>query len=350
MKNILVTGGTGFIGSHTCISLLKQGYNITIVDSNINSSYKSLQKIIEVGKIEGINFRDNLFFLKGDIRNKKFLDNVFFEAKRKNKRINAVIHFAGLKAVHESISDPIKYWDNNVNGSLNLFRIMEKYNCKDIVFSSSATVYGNIERDFIKEDSKLNPTNPYGHTKLAVEMILNDIFNITKSRLKIAILRYFNPIGAHQSGLIGESPLNKSNNLFPYICKVAAGGLEKLSIFGNDWNTIDGTCIRDFIHVMDLADAHVAALEYLFDNNSQIISLNIGTGKGTSVLELVNLFMEVNKCNLPILFTERRSGDVKRLVADNNLALKKLNWFPKRDLKIMCKDGWNWQKRNPKGY
>lgn len=350
MKNILVTGGTGFIGSHTCISLLKQGYNITIVDSNINSSYKSLQKIIEIGKIEGMDFCDNLLFLKGDIRDKKFLDNVFFDANRKNRRINAVIHFAGLKAVHESISDPIEYWDNNVNGSLNLFRIMDKYNCKDIVFSSSATVYGNIESDLIKEDAKLSPANPYGNTKLAVEMILNDIFNITKSRWNIAILRYFNPIGAHQSGLIGESPLNKPNNLFPYICKVAAGGLKKLSIYGNDWNTIDGTCIRDFIHVMDLADAHVAALKYLFDNKSQIIILNIGTGKGTSVLELVNLFMEVNECNLPIFFTERRAGDVKRLVADNNLALKKLNWFPKRDLKNMCKDGWNWQKRNPNGY
>ena len=350
MTEILVTGGTGFIGSHTCLSLLKDGNKLTIIDSNINSCTESIQRIIQIGKIQSLNFSKKITFINGDIRDQKLLEKIFSDAIRNNKRINAVIHFAGLKAVNESVINPITYWDNNVNGSINLFRMMDKYDCKNIVFSSSAAVYGNIENDLILENNHLSPNSPYGQTKLAVENILNDIYKSSSSKWRIAILRYFNPIGAHQTGLIGENPLNKPNNLFPYICKVAGGNLEKLSIYGNNWNTFDGTCIRDFIHVMDLADAHVAALNYLLNRESQIVHLNIGTGKGTSVLELVNLFQEVNSCNVPLFFTNRRSGDIKKLVADNQLALKKLNWKPKRSIKDMCKDGWNWQKRNPKGY
>tara|TARA_B100000989_G_C19512712_1_gene459957 strand:- start:845 stop:1897 length:1053 start_codon:yes stop_codon:yes gene_type:complete len=350
MKNILVTGGSGFIGSHTCLTLLKKGYNLTIIDSNINSSFKSIERIIQIGKIENLDFSKNINLFHCDLGDQKLLDKIFSTSLKNNLRISAVIHFAGLKAVHESVINPIKYWENNVNGSINLFKVMDRYDCKNIVFSSSATVYGNIENDLISENNNLCPTNPYGHTKLAIENILNDIFRSSKLKWRIAILRYFNPIGAHHSGLIGENPLAKPNNLFPYICNVAGGHLEKLSIYGNNWNTPDGTCIRDFIHIMDLADAHLAALNYLLNNEGQIIHLNIGTGKGTSVLELVNLFMEVNNCALPIFFTNRRSGDVARLVADNRLALKKLNWKPKRDIQDMCKDGWNWQRKNPKGY
>ena len=272
---------------------------------------------------------------------------IFLESIKKSP-IEAVVHFAGLKAVAESVNEPLLYWDNNFNGSLTLFRAMQKYNCKNIVFSSSATLYGNSSSKLISENEKLKPTNTYGKTKLAVEEILKEIFFSTRKSWRIANLRYFNPIGALESGLIGENPLNIPNNLFYYIyVGVASGRYQNLNIYGNDWDTYDGTCVRDYIHVMDLAEAHSAALVHLFKNEPILLNLNIGTGKGTSVLELVNTFNRVNKCNIPFKFVERRPGDVSRLVADNSLSTRTIDWAPKRDLEKMCLDGFRWQKNNP---
>ncbi len=350
MKSILVTGGCGFIGSHTCLTLLEANYNLVVIDSNINSSKLVLEKIIKIGRFNNNEFSKRIKFIKGDIRNRELLNNIFLEAIEENKRIEAVIHFAGLKAVAKSCIEPLKYWENNVWGSLVLFQVMEKYNCFNIVFSSSATVYAAKDRGFLSEESNLKPSNPYGETKLTIEKILRDIFISSSQKWRIANLRYFNPIGAHSSGLIGENPLSLPDNLFPYICKVASGKLSHLNIFGNDWPTHDGTCIRDYIHVMDLAEAHFSALNFLLKNKPQILNLNIGTGKGTSVLELVNTFIEVNNCRVPFKFVDRREGDISFVVAENKLSISKLDWIPKRSLVEMCKDGWKWQQKNPEGY
>ena len=347
MKNILITGGAGFIGSHTCIPLLENGFNITILDSNVNSSQKSLEGILKIVKKK---YHNNLFFQKGDIRNPDFLVSIFDKSKRKNKSIDAVIHFAGLKATGESVQKPLLYWDTNFNGTLNLLKVMNEFDCTSIVFSSSASIYGDNSNRLIKETSLIKPTNPYGNTKASVEIMLEDIFKSSKETWKIANLRYFNPIGAHESGMIGENPFQVPNNIFPLICLVARGKLEKINIFGNDWDTRDGTGIRDYIHVMDLADAHYLTLKYLLDNPPQFINLNIGTGIGTTVFELINKFTLVNDCNVPFQISKRRKGDVASLIADNQKALKLLNWEPKRDLEIMCKDGWRWHKLNPNGY
>tara|TARA_B100000212_G_scaffold339971_1_gene319477 strand:+ start:1323 stop:2378 length:1056 start_codon:yes stop_codon:yes gene_type:complete len=350
MKNILVTGGTGYIGSHTCISLLKKGYKLTVIDSNINSSILSLEKIRLIINVSISEFNKILFFKKGDIRDKIFLKKIFQEAKTIDNPIEAVIHFAGLKAVGESVIQPLKYWENNVYGSVNLFQIMEENNCNTIVFSSSANIYGQTDLIPIKEDSKIKPINTYGHTKATIEYILKSLFNSKKNKWKIANLRYFNPIGAHESGLIGENPLSIPNNLFPFICGVAIGRYDFLKIFGNDWPTFDGTGIRDYIHVADLADAHALTLDYLFKNKSQIINLNIGTGKGTSVLELVEEFKNVTGKRIPYKFVDRRLGDIPIAIANNKKATLTLRWIPKRSIKDMCKDGWNWQFKNPSGY
>jgi len=350
IKSILVTGGCGFIGSHTCLNLLENNFNIVVLDSNINSNSISLKKILEIGLLNNHDFSQKLSFYKGDIRDFNLLDRIFFESIKNKSPIEAVVHFAGLKAVEESFKDPLLYWDNNLNGSLTLFRAMQKYDCKNIVFSSSATVYGNSSLKLISEKVKLKPTNVYGKTKLAVEQLLKDLFLSSDKSWRIANLRYFNPIGAHHSGLIGENPLNIPNNLFPYICGVASGKFKNLNIYGNNWDTEDGTCVRDFIHVMDLAEAHSATLFYLFKNNPIVLNLNIGTGKGTSVIELMNTFKEINKCNIPFKFVDRRQGDVSYLVADNSLALSTIQWKPKRNLEKMCLDGWRWQKNNPQGY
>ena len=264
--------------------------------------------------------------------------------------INGVIHFAGLKSVEESIKEPLIYWDNNVCGTLILLKVMQLFHCETIVFSSSATVYGNSEKSPLKESFKIKALNPYGQTKATIEQILDDLFRSSKNNLKVANLRYFNPIGAHSSGFIGEEPLNKPNNLFPYICYVAAGKYKKLNIYGNDWPTSDGTCIRDYIHVMDLAEAHTCAIKYLLCRDPLILNLNVGTGIGTSVLQLVETFIEVNKCDVPYQFTNRRKGDVAQLIADNQKAISILNWSPKKNLKDMCRDGWRWRLLNPYGY
>ena len=348
MKTILVTGGTGFIGSHTSLSLLERGYKLILIDSNVNSSSISIKKIKEILKKKNIN--DNLSFKKGDVRDKGFLNQVFEEAKKEKDPIQAVIHCAGLKAVEESILKPMMYWENNVYGSICLFEIMSQYSCKTIVFSSSATVYGNSYSKLISESDEIQPSNPYGDTKVAVENILKAIFRSSKDSWRIANLRYFNPIGAHESGLLGDNPSNIPNNLFPIICQVAQGKLQELKIYGNDWQTVDGTGIRDYIHIMDLADAHCYALDYLLENKPQILSLNIGTGIGTSVLELVNKFMKVNKCVIPYKFCDRRLGDLPFVVANNKKASAILNWVPKRNLEDMCHDGWKWQGLNRNGF
>ena len=338
-NSILITGGTGFIGSHTCVSLIEDGFEIIVVDSNINSSISTIDKI----KKSLNSKKSSLTFFQGDVRDLDFLRKVFVEAENTNKPINAVIHFAGLKSIGDSVKEPILYWDSNVNGSLTLFKVMQEFKCKNIVFSSSAAIY-KANNKSLEECSEIKPINPYGNTKSTIETILKDIFNSDRS-WRIANLRYFNPIGAHPKGFLGEEPVEKPNNLFPYICGVAKGKYKLLEIFGNDWFTPDGTGVRDYIHVLDLAEAHKYALDFLLDNEPQIISLNIGTGKGTSVLELVKLFENVNKCKVPFAFTEKRKGDCPYVVANCDLAMKLLNWNPKRDLVDMCKDGWEWEKK-----
>ena len=349
MKRILLTGGAGFIGSHTCSCLLENGYEIYVLDSLNNSSKKSLDNIKLIFSKQNIDISNRIVFFKGDLRDKEFIDYVFKKSKDEAKPIQGVIHLAGLKSVAESFLNPLAYWENNLVGSFNLIKSMLENDCTTIVFSSSATVYGNSSESLIKESSKIQPINPYGSTKYAVENLLKDIFSSKKDKWRIAILRYFNPIGAHTSGLIGENPLQKPNNIFPLIIN-AAYEQKKLNVFGNDWPTHDGTCIRDYIHIMDLAEGHIKALNHLMTNNSQLINLNIGTGKGLSVLDLINTFEIINNVKVPFIFADRRRGDVCKLLADNHKAKKILKWHPNRSLEEMCRDGWRWKLMNPKGY
>ncbi len=350
MKSILVTGGAGFIGSHTCFCLLKKGFCVYVLDSFVNSSPVALERVGLLLKKEDIDIKSNLFIFKGDLRNECVLKMVFEDALEKNKPIEGVIHFAGLKAVGESNKFPLEYWDSNVSGTINLLKIMDKYSCFRIVFSSSATIYETKNNNLLKENDKLFPTNPYGVTKLVIEKMLNDAYKSKSDKWKIINLRYFNPIGAHSSGLIGEDPLGKPNNLFPQITKVAIGELKKIEIFGSDWPTRDGTGVRDYIHVMDLAEGHLLALELLFREKSQIRSMNLGTGKGTSVIELIKSFEKINKVKIPYSFSNRRDGDNAFVVADNNLAKSILKWQPKMKIDDMCRDGYLWQINNPNGY
>jgi len=344
MTVVLVTGGTGFIGSHTSLVLLQIGYEIIIVDSLKNSSKNVINNINNIR-----NKNNKVHFFEGDLRDKHFLKKVFAMSNDMGKRIEAVIHFAGYKAVGESVLKPLKYWNNNVFGTINLLEIMTEFNCKTLIFSSSATVYGFSENSKISEDLKIEPINPYGNTKHAIEKLLEDCYLSETDKWKIISLRYFNPIGAHKSGKIGENPKGITNNIFPLINKVASGDLSYLNVFGKDWNTYDGTCVRDYIHVMDLAEGHVKALEYLLDSeNSSIQYLNLGTGKGTSVLDLIDIFKRVNNVNIPFVFTERRKGDVGTVIAENNKAKKLLNWLPSRDIEQMCIDGWLWHCNNKK--
>ena len=349
MKRILVTGGSGFIGSHTCVSLIENGYEVYIIDSLSNSDKKSLEKIKLIFSKREIDISNKLFFFKGDLRDKLFLDYFFKKVKSKGNSIDGVIHFAGLKSLAESINQPFKYWENNVIGSYNLFKSMLENNCKTIIFSSSATVYGSTKGEFINESSNINPINAYGTTKFTVENLLKNIYEIKTEEWNIAILRYFNPIGAHNSGFIGENPIEKPNNIFPLIIN-AAYEKNKLKVFGNDWPTHDGTCIRDYIHIMDLAEGHLKALDFLFKKNNQLIKINIGTGKGYSVLDLIKTFEKVNNVEVPFIFSKRRDGDSCKLIANNLEAKKILNWHPLRSLEEMCSDGWRWKLLNPKGY
>ena len=351
MKTILVTGGTGFIGSHTSLVLIEKGYKLLLLDSLENSSIEVIDRITNLSKIKKNKKSSWINFLKGDIRDEDFLNDIFETYKKNNNKIDAVIHLAGLKSVDESTKNPIKYWDINVSGTIKLIKVMEKFECFNLVFSSSATIYGvKNNNNLIKESDSISPINTYGKTKEAVELILRDLSKVLNSRWRIAVLRYFNPIGAHPSGLIGENPLNEPNNILPIINRVAAGKIKELKIFGNDWETTDGTGVRDYIHVMDLAEGHISALEYLLKSNNSYLELNLGTGKGTSVLELVNCFSMANKVKVPFKYSNRREGDIPYSVADNTLAKLKLNWEPKRDLYKMCKDSWNWYKKCPDGF
>ncbi len=336
--SILVTGGAGYIGSHTCLRLLEEGYDVIVLDNLINSSEESLKRVQEItGK--------HLRFYLTSILDKDNLDAVFA-----HENIEAVIHFAGLKAVGESVSKPLEYYHNNISGTLVLLEVMKKYNCKNIVFSSSATVYGNPAFVPITEDCPLaNPTNPYGRTKAMLEQILKDL-HTSDNAWNVMLLRYFNPIGAHESGLIGEDPKGIPNNLLPYITQVAVGILKTLGVFGNDYDTPDGTCIRDYIHVVDLANGHIKALDKIFHSNSGVRIYNLGTGKGYSVLEVINAFEQANDIKINYDIKARRPGDIPVCYADPAKAIKELNWKAERGIKEMCKDAWNWQSKNPEGY
>ena len=333
---ILLTGGTGYIGSHTCFELIKAGYEVVVVDNLYNSSKESL---VRVGKLSDCSIP----FYKVDVRDKKELTKVF-----KKHSIDGVIHFAGLKSVNESLERPIDYYHSNVGGTLILTNIMREFGCKTLIFSSSATVYGNAIKAPIKEDSPLSVTNPYGRSKLMVEEFLQDIF-IGDNSWNIALLRYFNPVGAHKSGLIGENPKNVPSNLIPFISQVAVGKLEKLKIFGGDYPTHDGTGVRDYIHVVDLAKGHISALKTL-ENKTQILKINLGTGKGYSVLDIVKAFEMVSGKSVPYQIVGRRPGDIATCYADPSYALEKLGWKAKYGLNKMCEDTWRWQSKNPDGY
>ncbi len=329
---ILLTGGMGYIGSHTAVSLLNEGYEVVIVDNLSNSKKEVKEKIEEISK-------KTITFYEVDVCNKDELKNVFSK-----ENIDAVVHFAGYKAVGESVKVPLKYFSNNLNSTLVLLEVMEEFKVNKIVFSSSATVYGTPEVMPIKETTKIGGvTNPYGRTKLMIEEILNDLY-YSNNEMGISILRYFNPVGAHESGLIGELPNGIPNNLMPYITQVACGKLKELSVFGNDYNTPDGTGVRDYIHVCDLAYAHVCAIKKITKSNG-LFKHNIGTGIGYSVLDLVNTFSKVNNIEIPYKIVERRAGDIASSYADVCLAKEELNFETKYDLASMCKSSWNFQQK-----
>lgn len=335
LNKVLVTGGTGYIGSHTCVELINSGYELIVLDNLSNSSLIALERVEQITGKE-------ISFIQGDICNVSDLESVFEQYK-----IKAVMHFAGLKAVGESVQQPLKYYKNNVLGTLNLLEVMHKYGCKQIVFSSSATVYGEPKEVPIKEDSELYATNPYGRTKLMVEEILRDLYS-SDNEWAITLLRYFNPVGAHSSGLIGEDPKGIPNNLMPFISQVAVGKRKELSVFGGDYPTQDGTGVRDYIHVVDLAKGHVKALQAMHEPNLNVI--NLGTGQGYSVLDMVKAFEKASGCTIPYKITERRAGDISECYADPTLAEEVLDWRAEKTLEDMCKDTWNWQSKNPEGY
>ncbi len=337
METVLVTGGCGYIGSHTCVSLLENSHNVLVIDSLINSSKDTIEKVKETVVSKGIKVNDNIQFIEGDLRNKVWLENIFSDYLNADKPIKSVIHFAGLKSIYNSIKSPLEYWDSNICSTISLLSAMHKYNCYSLIFSSSASVYKPKGFKLLKETDEITPRTPYGKTKLCIEEILSDLF-ACEENWKIASLRYFNPIGSHSLGFLPENSKVKSSNLFPAIKKTIMGEQKELLIYGNDWPTYDGTCIRDFIHVMDLADAHIASLNYLKENKTQNIAINIGTGKGSSVLEIIKTFQEIKGICFPYNFTNRRLGDVPFLVADNTLALNLLDWFPKRNIQDMCAD------------
>lgn len=333
---ILVTGGAGYIGSHTTLALLCAGIDVVVVDNLFNSSFEALTRVEKIAN-------RRLVFVRGDVRDRNLLDRVFHE-----HRIYSVMHFAGLKSVSESVSQPLRYFDNNITGSQVLLQSMANAGVFKLIFSSSATVYGDVTSVPVSELCPVGrPMNPYGRSKLVVEDILNDLA-VSDSRWCCGILRYFNPIGAHESGLIGEDPSGIPNNLLPYISQVAVGKLDQLSVFGDDYNTPDGTAIRDYIHVMDLAEGHLRALDALRGNGVHI--WNIGTGKGYSVLEMLRAFEQIIGRSLPYTVAPRRAGDVAICYADPSKAELELGWRAQRGLYEMIRDAWHWQSMNPEGY
>ena len=334
--SILITGGAGFIGSHTCIEMQNAGYDVVVIDNLDNSSSKSLER---VEKITGKPVK----FYKEDVRNKEALRKIF-----KENEIEAVIHFAGLKAVGESVREPIMYYDNNLINTLSLVEVMNEFNVKKIVFSSSATVYGVATQMPLVEGMPLGAINPYGRTKLFIENILTDLYTADNDWC-VALLRYFNPIGAHKSGLIGEDPKGIPNNLMPYISQVAVGKLEKLHVFGNDYKTVDGTGVRDYIHVVALAVGHVKAIAWAL-NNKGCEAFNLGTGNGTSVLQLRDAFVKATGVEIPYVIDPRRPGDPDEVYANADKAKTVLGWTAQYGIDEMCEDTWRWQKNNPNGY
>ena len=335
--NVLVTGGAGYIGSHTCVELLNSGYGVVVIDNLCNSNPKSLDRVRELTGKE-------LTFYEGDVRDEALLKKIFAE-----NDIGCVIHFAGLKAVGESVSIPWKYYDNNLNSTLVLTKVMKEAGMMNIIFSSSATVYTADNEMPLRETSRTGGcTNPYGWTKYMTEVILSDMSKAEKD-WSVVLLRYFNPIGAHPSGRMGEDPRGIPNNLMPYITQVAVGRREKLSVYGNDYPTHDGTGVRDYIHVVDLAKGHVAAVDYACNHKGCEV-FNLGTGVGYSVLDMVNTFREVNQVELPYVIAPRRPGDIATCYADPTKSREVLGWTAEHDLADMCRDSWNWQKNNPMGY
>jgi len=333
---VLVTGGAGYIGTHTCVALDEAGYDFVVYDNLCNASRESLKRVEKI-------INKKIKFVEGDIRDKESLQAVFDQYD-----IDSVIHFAGLKAVGESVAKPLKYYDNNIAGTITLCKVMQDNNCKQIVFSSSATVYGDPHTTPIQENFPLSATNPYGRSKLFIEEILRDLF-VSDHEWKIILLRYFNPVGAHKSGTIGEDPNGIPNNLMPFISQVAVGKRDKLQVFGGDYDTADGTGVRDYIHVVDLAEGHVKALQKIakLDN---VLTVNLGTGKGYSVLDMVKAFEKASGKRVPYEIVSRRAGDIAKCYADPSYAKEVLDWEAKRGIEEMCEDSWRWQSQNPNGY
>lgn len=332
---ILVTGGAGYIGSHTVVELSNAGYEIVIVDNLSNSCHESIKRI---EKITG----KKIAFFKEDLLNSSAINKIF-----ESHKIDSVIHFAGLKAVGESVNQSLKYYENNISGTINLLKVMDKNNVKKIIFSSSATVYGKAEKLPIKENFLCNPQNPYGKTKYFIEEILRDL-SVSDNDWSVVIFRYFNPIGAHPSGEMGEDPSGIPNNLLPFISQVAVGKLPLLKVFGNDYQTIDGTGVRDYIHVVDLALGHLAGLK--INDKKGVFTYNLGTGRGYSVMEVISAFEKASHKKIPFEIMPRREGDVATSYADASLAQKELGWSAKYNIDKMCEDSWNWQSKNPEGY
>jgi UDP-glucose 4-epimerase len=337
MSRVLVTGGAGYIGSHTCIELMAAGHQVVVVDNLCNSKRESL---VRVERIAGQALQA---FVQADVRDRAAMRAVFAAHD-----IDAVIHFAGLKAVGESVTKPIEYYDNNVSGTVALCGVMAEAGVRTLVFSSSATVYGDPASVPIREDFPTGPTNPYGRSKWMVEYLLQDLV-VADPSWRIALLRYFNPVGAHESGLIGEDPNGLPNNLMPFVSQVAVGKLAELRVFGGDWPTPDGTGVRDYIHVLDLAQGHVRAIDYLAEH-AGLLTVNLGTGRGYSVLEVVRAFEQASGRAVPYRIVDRRPGDIAQCYADPAHANRLLGWVARRDLAQMCADAWNWQRSNPQGY
>lgn len=337
MSRVLVTGGAGYIGSHTCIELMAAGHQVVVVDNLCNSKRESLTR---VERIAGQGLQA---FVQADVRDRAAMRAVFAAHD-----IDAVIHFAGLKAVGESVAKPLEYYDNNVSGTVALCEVMAEAGVKTLAFSSSATVYGDPASVPIREDFPTGPTNPYGRSKWMVEYLLQDLV-VADPSWRIALLRYFNPVGAHESGLIGEDPNGLPNNLMPFVSQVAVGKLAELRVFGGDWPTPDGTGVRDYIHVLDLAQGHVRAIDYLAEH-AGLLTVNLGTGRGYSVLEVVRAFEQASGRVVPYRIVDRRPGDIAQCYADPAHANRLLGWVARRDLAQMCADAWNWQRSNPQGY
>ena len=352
MTQILITGGAGFIGSHTCLVLLQEGHNLIVLDNLSNSSPVALERVATLaGLSSSADDREGrLQLIRGDIRDRACLDQIFSQAKTIGQPLQAVIHFAGLKAVGESVREPLRYWDVNLTGSRCLLAAMNDHDCRTLVFSSSATLYGYPNSVPIPESAAVQPINPYGHSKAAVERMLQDLAASSPNQWSIACLRYFNPVGAHPSGAIGEDPMGIPNNLFPFVCQVAIGRRELMQVFGGDWPTSDGTGVRDYIHVMDLAEGHRAALDCLLAEPAQLLTLNLGSGQGASVLEVIRAFERASGREVPYEIVARREGDAAATVADPALALERLGWRTQRSLDDICRDGWAWQSANPSGY